>query len=166
VRVKFCEAYIERAHRTLADIGLAPKLYFCAQVRGRVNMVIMEFVEGRDAHHQFNGEELPPGVMRDVKLAVEELHRLGLVFGDLRRSNIMICRFGRDVDRLDWAGDDRQAQYPALLNDPGEISWADGVAPAAAARMKKRHDLDMIEKLHRRRSVSQVQSANSQLNSC
>ncbi|GBE86274.1 hypothetical protein SCP_0901530 [Sparassis crispa] len=90
VRVKFCEAYIERAHRTLADIGLAPKLYFCAQVRGRVNMVIMEFVEGRDAHHQFNGEELPPGVMRDVKLAVEELHRLGLVFGDLRRSNIMI----------------------------------------------------------------------------
>ncbi|GBE86766.1 hypothetical protein SCP_1000080 [Sparassis crispa] len=53
-------------------------------------MVIMEFVEGRDAHHQFKGRELRPGLMRDVKLAVDELHRLGLVFGDLRRANIMV----------------------------------------------------------------------------
>ncbi|GBE89357.1 hypothetical protein SCP_1600180 [Sparassis crispa] len=181
VLVKFCETYNERAHRMLADIGLAPKLYFCAQICGHVNMIIMEFVDSRDTHHQFSGKELPPSVMRDVKRAVDELHRSGLIFGDLRRPNIMVVTnhlhvveaartekdtaadagLGAMLIDFDWAGDDDQAQYPALLNDSGEISWADGVAPAA--RMKKQHDLGMIEKLNRHRSSAIVSYTRSLL---
>ena len=47
---------------------------------------------------------------------------------------------------FDWAGLDGQALYPELLNDSGEIKWADGVAPMAP--MRKEHDLEMMQNLN------------------
>ncbi|KDQ63907.1 hypothetical protein JAAARDRAFT_187307 [Jaapia argillacea MUCL 33604] len=130
-------------------------------------MVIMEFMEGHDAHHQFKDEPLPSDVMDDVKHAIHRLHNISLVFGDLRRSNLMegasIDGKGKVADpggegkvtgsayramlvNFDWAGDHDRAKYPALLYDSGDIDWADGVKPSATTM--KKHDLDMIEKLN------------------
>ncbi|KDQ51943.1 hypothetical protein JAAARDRAFT_210749 [Jaapia argillacea MUCL 33604] len=167
VVVKFCEDYSERAHRKLADSGLAPSLYYCSKIRGGIFMVIMELVESHDAHHQFIDQSLPQDVMNDVKDAIQQLHDIGLVFGDLRRTNIMVVRkdlpeveaasrpnedvgaglsgngkqahpggkekaagtgFRAMLVDFDWAGDHDQATYPAILNDSGEIDWADGQA--------------------------------------
>ncbi|KDQ50837.1 hypothetical protein JAAARDRAFT_211512 [Jaapia argillacea MUCL 33604] len=170
VLVKFCETYNERAHRELAHSNLAPPLHFCSKIHGGIMMVVMGFVEGRDAHYQFKNQKLPADIMDDVKSAIHRLHEIGLVFGDLRRPNIMIVP--KDLDAasagedgtvgveekeassgframlvdFDWAGEHGHATYPALLNYTGEIDWADGVKPAAV--MKKQHDLDMIGKLN------------------
>ncbi|KDQ49636.1 hypothetical protein JAAARDRAFT_93663, partial [Jaapia argillacea MUCL 33604] len=120
VLVKFCENYSERAHRKLANSGLAPSLYYCSKIRGGIFMVIMEFVESYDAHHQFIDQQLPQDVMNDVKDAIQQMHDIGLVFGDLRRPNIMVEKaagtgFRAMLVDFDWAGDHDQAKYPAAL---------------------------------------------------
>jgi hypothetical protein len=154
VLVKFCERYSQDAHRTLAAAGLAPALHFCSLITGDVFMVVMDRVDSQDAYHEFRHRELPSTVLNDVKLALEKLHEEGLVFGDVRRPNIMVYKSrekgeeewrGLLVD-FDWAGPVGKTKYPAMLNISGEINWADGVAPAA--EVKKEHDLDMLEKLN------------------
>jgi RIO-like serine/threonine protein kinase len=152
VLVKFCERYGEAAHRTLAAEGLAPKLHFCSLIMGDMFMVVIDLVDGRDAYREFRRRDLPSTVLDDVKLALEKLHDAGLVFGDVRRPNIMVYKSrekgeeewrGLLVD-FDWAGPIGQSKYPAMLNT--SIYWADGVAPAV--ELKKEHDLDMLAKLN------------------
>jgi hypothetical protein len=153
VLVKFCESYSEDAHRTLADLGLAPVLHFCSLVIGDIFMVVMDRVNSRDAYDEFRDRDLPSTVLNDVKLALERLHDAGLVYGDVRRPNIMVYKSqekgeewrGLLID-FDWAGPVGKAKYPAMLNKSGDINWADGVAPGA--EIKKEHDLDMFEKLN------------------
>ena len=85
-----------------------------------------------------------------MKAAISILHDANLVFGDMRRSNILIKR---ENDRLrallidfEWVGEAGQARYPPILNDSGEIAWAEGVRPHGL--MRKQHDLDMIDSLN------------------
>jgi hypothetical protein len=150
VLVKFCERYHGPGHQLVAAANYAPELFFCEQILGGVTMVIMKFIDGLDSHYRFAHEELPPNILNDVNNAVKELHKAGLVFGDLRRPNIIIYRTG-DSERamlidFDWVGDDGQARYPATLNDSGVIKWPTGVKPSAI--MRKEHDMDMIEYLN------------------
>ena len=152
VLVKFCETYGESAHTILATSGLAPELHYCCQILGGAFMVVMDLVQGQDAYHEFKRRPLPPTVLDDIQLALKTLHDAGLVFGDLRRPNIMVLKtqnqHGNDewharlVD-FDWSGPVGNARYPPTLNKG--IRWAQGVE--AMYEIKKQHDLDMLGKL-------------------
>jgi hypothetical protein len=152
VLVKFCETYSEYAHRTLAAAGLAPTLHYCSQIFGGAFMVVMDLVHGRDAYHEFKHRSLPPTVVEDIQLALKTLHDAGLVFGDVRRPNIMVLKsrnqdgndewHARLVD-FDWSGPVGNTRYPPTLNK--DIRWAHGVE--AAGVIEEQHDLDMLEKL-------------------
>ena len=115
-------------------------------------MAVMDLVQGRDAYHEFKHRDLPPTVLEDIQLALKTLHDAGLVFGDVRRPNIMVVKtrdqHGNDewharlVD-FDWSGPVGDTRYPPTLNK--DIRWARGVK--AAHVIEKRHDLDMLERL-------------------
>jgi hypothetical protein len=152
VLVKFCETYSESAHRTLAAESLAPAIHYCCEVLGGAFMAVMDLVQGRDAYHEFKHRELPPTVLEDIQLALKTLHDAGLVFGDVRRPNMMVAktrsRHGNDewhtqlVD-FDWSGPVGSVTYPPTLNK--DIRWARGAEPARLIEMQ--HDLEMLEKL-------------------
>lgn len=152
--VKFVDRYGEKAHRMLADEGLAPKLLYCGspghddnQPSYRsISMVVMEYINGdtlAKAMPKMNEESMKK-VSSEVRRALELLHRHGLVFGDLRLPNIMITK-DDEVKLIDfnWAGEGGQTKYPPLLSQ--EIAWPKGVEPLAV--MKPEHDLEMWGKL-------------------
>ena len=154
VVIKFVDRYGEKAHRILADEGLAPKLLYCGSPRHdddqpsyqSISMVVMEYIDGdtlAKAMPKMN-EETMKRVQTEVQRALELLHRHGLVFGDLRLPNIMITKDGQ-VKLIDfnWAGEVGQAKYPLLISQ--EVAWPKGVEPLAV--MKPEHDLDMWGKL-------------------
>jgi hypothetical protein len=161
VVVKFCERYGEDAHRALADAGLAPRLHYCSKVVGGVFMVVMDFVDSRDAYSEFKHRDLPRTVLDDVKQALGRLHDAQFAYGDLRRPNIMVMKKPKSRDDVsededveewrgllvdfDWSGQVGVVKYPPTLNTSGEIKWAKGVEPAA--KIKQEHDLDMLEKI-------------------
>ena len=148
VLVKFCEHYHAEGHRKVAAANYAPRLFFCEQLLGGVTMVVMKFIHGSNAHYRFELEVLPPKILDDVRNAVNELHHASLVFGDLRRANIVIYKTD-DGERamlvdFDWVGLHGQAEYPASLNDI-DIKWPAGVEPSAIMMME--HDDEMFKKL-------------------
>ncbi|KAG5651228.1 hypothetical protein H0H81_009377 [Sphagnurus paluster] len=162
--VKFCESYHGEAHHTLADAELAPNLFFCEKLRGGVTMIIMELVDGEDAFHHFMGKDLPNDILEQVKSAVGMLHDRNLVFGDLRRPNIMIKeRENKELRALlidfDWVGTADQARYPSSLNNSGEIAWANGVRPHGL--MRKSHDLGMIDLLNSSVELEEVLTSST-----
>jgi serine/threonine protein kinase len=153
VVVKFVERYGERAHRLLADAGLAPKLLYCGSPRSKsdqpsyrsISMVVMEYVDGETlamAKPKMDRGEIIT-VQSEVQRALDVLHSRELVFGDLRLPNILITKDG-NVKLIDfnWAGEDGQAKYPPLISQ--EITWPEGVE--AMAVMRQQHDLDMLHK--------------------
>ncbi|KAI0044855.1 hypothetical protein FA95DRAFT_211824 [Auriscalpium vulgare] len=159
VIVKICEHYGEKAHRLLAGEGLAPQLHHCVELMGWGTMVVMDEVTGRDASVAFPvGMPLPASVKEDVKRAMASLHRAGLVFGDLRRPNVMVVPkarrgHGEEDERstkivpeegamlvdFDWAGDERVARYPVSINDAIRKSGAE-----AWGLMSHEHDDYML----------------------
>lgn len=53
-------------------------------------MVIMERLSMRTADVEFNHKDLPSSVVEDVRNALQEIHKVGLVYGDVCRPNIMV----------------------------------------------------------------------------
>ena len=157
VVIKFCEKYCERAHRLLADAGYAPKLHLCTTVVGGFVMVVMDYVAGETVFRKFRREdegayselELPSHVRDRIQAAIVILHGADLVFGDLRRPNVLlrskdkgIQGMGATLVDFDWAGEVGQVHYPLLLNQSGDIDWAPGVV--AGGLIKKEHDNAML----------------------
>ena len=159
VVVKFVERYGVRAHRLLADNGLAPELLYCGSPHlqdkdpsyNSISMVVMEFVRGETLDKSEMSGETAGVVRSEVERALKLLHRHGLVFGDLRAPNVMITTMdyengqGNDVKLIDfdWAGEEGRAKYPCLIS-PG-IHWPPGVAPLA--NLEINHDLQMLEQM-------------------
>jgi len=112
IAIKFTNRYNERGHRLLAKHGLAPELLwvtdnFDARKCGYRVMVVMEFLEGYTADNcrALDNSTLDT-VHEDVRRAVEILHEANLVFGDLRRPNIMIVDGRAKLVDFDWCGKD------------------------------------------------------------
>jgi len=98
-------------------------------------MVVMEYIEGDTlAAKQKSGidEGMSETVRSEIQQALKLLHDNGLVFGDLRRPNIMITKDGK-VKLIDF-------NYP-----PQEIHWPEGVKAMAVIRCE--HDLAMLRSL-------------------
>ncbi|KAI0042545.1 hypothetical protein FA95DRAFT_1598422 [Auriscalpium vulgare] len=148
VIVKICERYGEKAHRLLAANGLAPHLHYCVELMGWGKMVVMDEVTGRDASVASWGTPLPVSVKTDVKRAMKILHDARLVFGDLRRPNVMVVSRPRRADGeederakktvleegamlvdFDWAGDVGLVKYPVVISDDIRKSGAQPWGP-------------------------------------
>jgi hypothetical protein len=157
VYVKFTETYHKVAHETLAalDPPLAPKLYFADKIMGGVWMVVMEKLDCQSAENTFDQTtKLPESVVADVETALRELHNKRLVFGDLRRPNIMVHwndkeeKWRAKLIDFDSCGTDFEKEpkddskpwfYDCYLNDFS----VDGMNPTAAMRMS--HDDIMLQ---------------------
>lgn len=152
--VKFPETYNIKAHRLLADAGLAPKVFFDSSEpsepftpAGRA-MIVMERVRGKDLS-QVAGP-VPNCVRDSVAKALDILHDHDIVFGDLRRPNVLAvedasgCITGGMLVDFDWCGKHGEARYPPAMNTE-DIRWPDGVDKVAI--MLKEHDRFMFARL-------------------
>ena len=153
--VKFVDHYGERAHRLLAENGLAPTLLYHGSPSldkefslHPLSMVVMDYIDGDtlDFARKENrlDEKMTEIVRSKVLRAIELLHLNGLVFGDLCSPNIMITN-ANEVKLIDfnWAGEEGQVKYPSLISS--DIKWAAGVE--ALGIIKKAHDLEMLDQL-------------------
>ncbi|KAG9118692.1 hypothetical protein FRC07_006668 [Ceratobasidium sp. 392] len=152
--VKFPETYHSRAHQLLAEAGLAPKLLFdgfsipgAPKPSGRF-MIVMEYVKGRDLTEA--GEIIPSCVRESIEEAISILHRHNIVFGDLRRPNVLAVEDadghavkGMLVD-FDWCGINGQSRYPAAMNAK-EIEWPSGVNRNTIMMLE--HDIAVLQAL-------------------
>ncbi|KAK0447483.1 uncharacterized protein EV420DRAFT_1622434 [Desarmillaria tabescens] len=117
VVVKFVERYGEEAHRLLAGLGLAPEILYVGPIGGsysKLRMVVMEHVQGRTLVAEYRDGPIPEDVKKAVKEGLDALHNEDLVYGDLRRQNIMICKGLKFID-FDWAGKVGEVRYPLHL---------------------------------------------------
>ncbi|KAF9512706.1 hypothetical protein BS47DRAFT_1043884 [Hydnum rufescens UP504] len=107
-------------------------------------MVVMEFLEGKNAHTLFPSGRLPESTFGLVEEAMNILHAKSIVFGDLRPPNIIITNEGKPmlID-FDWCGEDNSARYPPDLNDTADIRWHSGVARNGL--MSIEHDKFMLD---------------------
>ncbi|KAK0196839.1 hypothetical protein F5146DRAFT_18803 [Armillaria mellea] len=151
--VKFVQTYGAEAHRLLAQHHLAPHLLYCELLGedgagyGALKMAVMDYVEGESATERFDGA-LTPEVANDLERALNILHGEDLVFGDLRKPNIMIVPGPNEDDTVrlvdfDWAGKENETRYPIHLNMSKEVKWADGVG--SYRKIDKKHDLSMLD---------------------
>lgn len=150
--VKFVDRYGERAHRLLAEDGLAPELLYCGPPRlnkedpsyDSLSMIVMGFVEGETLAKSKLDEETAERVRSRLEEALQLLHDNGLVFGDVRSPNVMITP-AKDVKLIDfnWAGEEGQARYPYLISMG--LCWPPGVGPLAT--IKKVHDWQMLKNM-------------------
>jgi len=93
-------------------------------------MVVMDYFEGKTAHEPWpkSTDRLPKTIREEVERAVKELHRIGLVFADLRKPNIMVATEVNPpqvklVD-FDWCGEHEKGRYPITLNNNvNDIGW-------------------------------------------
>ncbi|KAI0089695.1 hypothetical protein BDY19DRAFT_119915 [Irpex rosettiformis] len=137
VVVKFTAKYNADAHVRLAELGLAPRVWFCERVEsvGGWYVVVMDYVESREV--DAIGEY--PGAVQALRRAVRVLHDEDLVFGDLREPNVLVTEDGASamlVD-FDWCGKVGEARYPNDINLDG-ISWHADVC--LGGKMEKEHD--------------------------
>ncbi|KAI5121423.1 hypothetical protein M0805_006186 [Coniferiporia weirii] len=146
--VKFVSTYCAQAHRLLAEHQLAPTLHYAgtedagAQTYGGRYMIVMDFVDTAPSL-----DSLSEGQIGQVRRAVDLLHSHNIVFGDLRRPNILITAEKGNVMVIDfdWCNQAGEGLYPASLNQDGDIDWSEGVGPSCV--MMKQHDLDVLKKL-------------------
>ncbi|KAI0084609.1 hypothetical protein BDY19DRAFT_1060168 [Irpex rosettiformis] len=147
VVVKFTPTYNREAHMRLADADLAPKLLFCERVDdvGGWYVVVMDYVEALEEVETLCRY---PGAVQRLREAVKLLHEDGLVFGDLRKPNVLVTEDGESVMLVDfdWCGKEGEGRYPSDIDLDGyTISWHSDVE--RGGEMKKEHDRWMFEVL-------------------
>ncbi|KAK0462874.1 uncharacterized protein EV420DRAFT_1618841 [Desarmillaria tabescens] len=162
--VKFVDRYGVNAHVCLAENGMAPRLLFCGLLNGvddarsvesacgatksgglylgPLRMVVMEYIDGTSAQ-EIPLDVWPADAYSQVKAAVTQLHCEGLVFGDLRRPNVMFTHDSKVmlID-FDWAGKEGEVRYPRGLSS--RVVWPDGAGDFQL--IKKEHDMVMLER--------------------
>ncbi|KDQ10902.1 hypothetical protein BOTBODRAFT_177785 [Botryobasidium botryosum FD-172 SS1] len=126
-RVKSTERHSVCAHELLAGCSPpeAPKLYFAEEIVGGIWMIVMERLKEMDAEDTFPDRAIS---LSDVKAALDVLHKEELVFGDLRRPNIMV-QLEVDVYRakpidFDNSGQEVTSGDP-IAADEDSKSWYD-----------------------------------------
>jgi len=139
--VKFVHRYGKEAHEFMYERGVAARLMYCQREAsvGGLFVVITEYIdEGEKAKASQDG-------ITKLRDALKELHdEAHLVFGDLRRVNMLINSTGqpRLID-FDWSGPNGKMRYPHDLNT--DIAWPEGARPCGF--ITKEHDMAMLERL-------------------
>ncbi|KAJ7644066.1 hypothetical protein FB45DRAFT_823953 [Roridomyces roridus] len=141
--VKFTAKYSAQAHRCLSELSppLAPALYYCQRhPEYDCFVIIMAVAPGSSP----SSGPLQEQTLRHLRVGLETLHTQNLVFGDLRRPNILVDNGLVSLIDFDWSGQAGKAHYPVTINLSGE-EWAEGVV--RGGEIKKEHDLEMLQKL-------------------
>lgn len=148
VVVEFVETYDPVAHELLAEHDLAPRLLSCSaeSTAGGLFMVVMAFIQGHDLETAFpDSAVVPEEVRTKARGALSILHAKGIVFGDLRKPNIMLQHSdsGLKLVDFDWCAADGKGRYPVTLNE--DLGWHRNVQRNGVMRLE--HDMFMLEKL-------------------
>ena len=143
VIVKFTRRYGVEAHKTLAKLSLAPKLFYHEESVG-VHFVVMEHL-GSATELSDNLSEVEGGAehIERLRQAVRALHDRGLVFGDLREPNIMIAEDGLKLVDFDWSGNQGEVRYPVGISR--QIKWPEGVEGEGVIKFE--HDREWFKQL-------------------
>jgi len=145
--VKFVREYGEDVHRLLSSRGMAPDLFYLGRISpgSEFSVVVMSYIQGETVASVFGCMEVSDEVYQGVKEALNVLHEAGLVYGDLRRPNIMTDSGKVILIDYDWAGLAGTARYPSFLNP--RTAYPEGVGPRK--KITKEHDQWMLEELRR-----------------
>ncbi|THG95286.1 hypothetical protein EW145_g7986 [Phellinidium pouzarii] len=154
--------YNETAHKLLAEVKLAPKLYFFQRMIGDRYMVVMERLEGLPmslySTRAFK-TKLERSVFDDIESALTILHAKCIVHGDLRAENIIIDPERKHAKVVDfgWAGKSGKARYPATINEVQfKTEWDFDVNPGGI--MDRSHGRFALQHLrHRDGPPSQIE---------
>ncbi|QRV96607.1 kinase domain protein [Ceratobasidium sp. AG-Ba] len=154
--VKFVHDYNSTAHHLLAEKGLAPKLLYDSfnLLDCGFRMVVMESI---DAPNLFTYLKNNPtdhlasdmqAIQADLSSALSLLHSENMVFGDLRKPNVLVVQKEQGVGGMlvdfDWCSTHGEGRYPLSLNSTVNV-WADGVTRGGI--MHKKHDEYMFTML-------------------
>lgn len=150
--VKFAKRYNSEAHKICHHKDLAPELIFVSEnIYNGFYMIIMKYIDGIQLDNLITDthctQETLINIYKDIKIAIDELHRNNIVFANLRPPNILIRVLdGKHKVTLvvfDWCGRDRVDRYPASIN--WEQPWHNDVKPNGL--LKKEHDYHMLDQL-------------------
>ena len=88
-------------HQAAVVVGLTPAILSYPHLPGGMWMVVMEPLENDfESCDKFN--ELSDSLMKAVSTSLDHFHALGYVHGDLRDSNVFVCkRIGPSKD-ITW----------------------------------------------------------------
>ncbi|QRV96600.1 kinase domain protein [Ceratobasidium sp. AG-Ba] len=148
--VKFVRNYNSDAHKILGAHSLAPRLIYdsAKTLDCGFRMIVMEHIDGPDLFAYLKShptEDCINQIRADVRCALTLLHQKHLVFGDLRKPNILVVRkqqgLGAMLIDFDWCSTHREGRYPLSLNDTAKM-WTQGIARGGL--MDKKHDNDML----------------------
>ncbi|EPT01652.1 hypothetical protein FOMPIDRAFT_1015721 [Fomitopsis schrenkii] len=102
----------------------APRLHYCKfEPSIAMWVVVTDYVEGQEV----KGFLMNPAHIASLRAAVTKLHEHGLVFGDLRRPNVLLVEDRVVVVDFDWWGKAGEAQYPSDVLLSESINWHSGV---------------------------------------
>jgi len=144
-------SYSRDVHKHIVDIGLAPKLYGYAGLKGAPTAYVMEYLDSCawETLHQFLKYDVAAMDRTQLQEALDgiigKLESKKYVHGDLRSNNIMIRTdvIEKSVDLrvidFDWAGEAGQVCYPAEWNR--EVQWPG----EAGGSIEQDHDLKMVD---------------------
>ena len=125
---------LTRGQRVLASIGSAPQLIAFVQLPPDWTLFVSEFVE--DTSHY----EPTPERNKNLIAALNCLHELKIVHGDVRANNVLVVPRSPRVIFVDFefCGLDGIGRYPDRLNHT-DITWPDGATDGAPLRVH--HDI-------------------------
>ncbi|CAE6407480.1 unnamed protein product [Rhizoctonia solani] len=153
--VKFVQKYNADAHRLLAEHGFAPQLLYDGTYIGLLVgpglVLYQQYLKLQGADLQSPGSSRPPrSVIKNTEAAIKILHSHDIVFGDLRRPNVMMLKdsMGKTTGKamlvdFDWCGKHLEGRYPPKMNMT--LGWHRDVRPEAV--MDKQHDIHMLARL-------------------
>jgi len=150
--VKFAKRYNSEAHKICYHKDLAPELIFVSEnIYNGFYMIIMKYIDGIQLENLITdthcSQETLLNIYKDIKIAIDELHRNNIVFADLRPPNILIrvldSKHKVTLVDFDWCGRDGVDRYPASIN--WKQPWHNDVKPNGL--LKKGHDYHMLDQL-------------------
>ena len=142
--IKFVQQYGVDVHRWCASKGFAPQLIAYHDLPGGWSMVVMEFLD-RSWIPIMNMKTRPDDLADKIFSAVTELHRNGMVHGDLRDTNLLVKQHGEPEFMLidfDWAGCNGKVMYPRHVNISPTLGRPEGVEDGKPVLID--HDIAML----------------------
>jgi hypothetical protein len=134
--VKYAERYGKEAHKIMAAADVAAELLYCEWDETVGLWVVVT------RYYECKTTAIPTeqSIAR-LREGLQDLHRKGLVHGDVRGANILVDSNGdaRLID-FDWSERVEVARYPSLLND--KLVWVSGVN--AGNLITPEHDIGMF----------------------
>ena len=128
---------LTRGQRELATIGSAPELIAVTQIPPDWTVTVSEFIDGASYY------DSTPERDSNLVAALNSLHSLGIVHGDIRKNNVLVVPNSSRVIIVDFdfTGLHNVGRYPDRLNQ--DIRWPPGVRDGAFLRIEHDNDFAM-----------------------